>query len=516
VELTKELAPALAPELQEAFYRTLAAILQLVVARRLQIDLRALSSGTATRTTNDGGYVLNSVVYEAATSGLLRDVALQPASLLADLRSILESGDEADFVRFDTQFLGDQLRPDLVREHFADPARRVLLDVKIAEGEHLLRGASPITWAIELLDDPVQDILLVAPRLTRGTFDGHGLFPHVQHRAADPSAAAMPVRLLLAETPSPTGSEEDAFVAARLRQLADAGVRIRRAPKVIEAVATSRWHIAARRGPNYAALGGVWLAGATQRAELRFGPQWFAEGTPVEADAASAKNAWNTLNTWWEGGHEVQAKDLDRPNVGGPHVVLVAPNLAGKQHCIPSALLTHHFHAEGGLPGLGKVTRLVYSDRYVAHSAMSLFYLRDLLNAFDFAPGAQALVRSHGGDSKGKAFDLSKLFTADFIPPALDGATSAAACTRIRDQLAPKLTVMFKTAADLPHPRKLMVEFAEGSKLKSLVVRFDHGLSWAKILTKKGQKWPDAPAISKETHAVIWRDKALAGEPGWL
>jgi hypothetical protein len=517
VELSNEFAPRLRDAAEEeAFNLTLAAVLQLVIARRLQVDLRALASTVATRQTVQGGYAQNAVVYEKANSGLLADVSLQPAAVLGELRALLESGDDADFVRFDTQFLGARLRPDLLRAHFADPERQKLLELRLDTGERLLRGASAVTWSVELLEDPAQALILAAPALRASSFDAGGLLPHVRHRAADPAAAGTPVRLLVAVPPEPGRGEEEALAAARLRQLIESGVQVRKAPALREQFSATRWHLASRRGATHAALGGVWAPGAHEPLDARFGPRWFAEGTPVEADRDAASTAWQRLDGWWAAAQEISLKDLEKPTSDGPKVVLVPQGVSAKPSCVPSALLAREFQDEGGLPGLGQVTRLVYSDRYAACSALSLYYLRDLLAAFNYASGARAVIRTHGGDLNGRSHDPAKLFTVDYIPPALDDATSAAACTAIRKVLEPRVAVEFKTAQDLPHPRKLLVEFASGSRLRSLVVRFDHGLAWARVMTRKGQKWPDAPAVSKETHAVIWRDKGLKGETGWL
>jgi hypothetical protein len=514
LELAGELVPNFAdPKETEAFYLTLASIAQLAASRCLQVDLRALSSGVSTRRTGTT-HTFDAVVYEGATSGLLRQLAEDPAVLVAELRRLLESENQADFVRFDTQFLREQLRPDLVREHFATEQRKALLEFHVeTEGVKILRGRGPSLAVIELLDDPAMAVGFVADALASDAFEQEGLLPHVRHRAANPAAKGVPVRLLMGEIPKTTGGPEETLFATKLRRLVEDGVAVRRVAKGPGALGALKWHVVASKGEERSAIGGVWSGKAKEVPRTRFGSEWLDGALPVEAVGEEAKKASVEFEKLWAEATDIKPADLEPKPIEKTTIVSVKAGSASPADWHPKKLLDRALQVEGGLAGIGAVTRLLYVDRYIARGTVPMYFLKELLAGFKYAPEAMVVVRSQAADpDSGSPLSVSEIFSKRIFNLKL--GSSASMQKWCITQLASLVAVQFDLATDLPHARKLLVEFAVGSKLKTLKVCFDQGLDWMRTTTKYGS-WSQGSFIAGETQVVILRDHALAGEGGW-
>jgi DEAD/DEAH box helicase domain-containing protein len=519
LELSGELEPKLADQENEPFFVTLAAIAQLAASRCLQVDLRALSSGVASRKI-PGGHTYDAVVYESATSGLLRQLAVDPGVLLKELRRLLESENQADFIRFDTQFLREKLRPDLVKAHFnAEHRKRLLEFTGESAGVRVLRGRSPRLAAIELLGDPALSVGMAADALATDAFEsGDGLLRNVRCRAVNPAAKALPVRLLLSELPRSSGSPEEAFLASKLKRLIEDGVEVRRAGKEVAAkLAVFRWHVVGRKADDRLALGGIWAGERKEAVGSRFGSCWLDGAMPVEAEGVEAARAVETFDALWVASAEVAAKDLEPRAVERVSVLSVAQGSRIQAECDPRMLLNKALEADGGIAGVGQVTRLLYLDRYVAGSTLGLYLLKQLLAAFNYAPQAQGKVISleppPDVDHKPVLSSVNILSSRIFNLHQSNSASVRSWCV---NQLGSKLKLAFDVSPsiDLPHPRKLLIEVAAGGRLKTLKVCFDHGLDWMRTESVKGPV-VQGPFIAGETHIVVFRDQSLAGELGW-
>ena len=516
VELGGDLAPRLVDsEARDAFYATFAAVLQLVAARCLQVDLRTLASSVVTRKTVDG-FAFDAVVYESATSGLLRHLADKPATVVEELIRLLKSGRLADFVRFDTQFLGRKLRPDLVRDHFLSEKVLALLKLRENPGVRELRGRGPVLAAIELLDDPGQLVGLVANQLTTEAFEPHALMPHVRARAVEPRTRNLPPKLLLAATPRAAGGVvEESLAAAQVKRLIEDGVLVRRAAKPDGAtVAAFPWHVIARKGNACVAIGGLQSGSSGEVPSPRFGARWLDRHLPVEALKDEAQKAVEEFEKLWARGEDVKAADLEPKRLEKTSVVVVRQNSRVPADTSPRRLLDRALADFGGLAGCGQVQKLVYIDRYVVRSSAGLFFLRDLLSGLKFVPQAVATIRSHAAENDGRPILPAQQLLGKSRPWNLNAQNSESVQKWVTSGVAGSVAVKFEIADGLPHARKLLIEFAFGGQVKSLKVCLDQGLDWVRSEAIRGP-WTTGPFVANETQVVVSVDQPVTSELGW-
>jgi hypothetical protein len=516
VELGGELVPKLTEPVEvESFYGTLAAVLQLVAARCLQVDLRALSSAVATRKVPEG-FVFDAVVYESSTSGVLRFLAEKPAVLVEELLRLLRKGRLADFVRFDTQFLGTRLKPDLVRAHFTSAKVEALLKLGQRPDIHELRGRGPLLATIELLEDAAQSITLVTDRAAPDAFEQHALMPHVRARVVAPRTQRVPVRLLIGECPAPDAPDvEEALAAAKLKRLIEDGLQVRRVKEAdASSLVASRWHVVARKGESFSAIGGLEVPQASADVAPRFGPRWLDRQLPVEAAPDEAKRAFEHVDALWTRAVELRPSDLEPRRVERTRVRVVKQGSRAAVDTVPRRLFDSALSDLGGLTGCGAVSRLVYADRYVVRGSMPMYFLRDVLTALTYSPDAKVIVRAFAPEEDGRPALTARQLLERPRPVNLNPSSSDAMRRWLTKELEAKARVEFEIRDSLPHSRKLLIEFAPGGKVKTLKLSLDQGLDWVRTESIRGP-WTAGPFVANETQVVACVDQPLAGEAAW-
>ncbi|WP_164021086.1 DEAD/DEAH box helicase [Pyxidicoccus trucidator] len=518
LRLTKEFRPAVLPNEEEAFFHTLAAYLQLVAARRLQIDPRTLHAAVATwqdaslSNGHDGVSAREAIVYETSGSGMLRHLMDDPVALLRDVVAMLEKDNEAQIIRFDTQFLAARgmLRVDLLRAHFLDPARKMLLDAANPLEKHkaaVLRGRGPLLAAIELVEDTGSELGLQAAEIAGDALAAGGLLRTVKRRALD-SEKHVP-RLLLSRLPDASGkNDEDAVVAVHLRRLIESDVHIRVAAAADrKALGEDVWQVFSNGPTRAAAIGGVQTTGSDGP---RFGSAWLDGCAPIEAKPEAAKEAWSRFAERWGRGQPVTVDDLTPKSPNACPLVEIAKGVINPDLVYAWRLLRSHI---GDLNQLGKVTRLAYNDRHLGKSAIAMWMLGELLQRFAYAPNAKGMIwtrETEGYDGQAKTSD--ELFKLKKAPGNLGPKQSEMLAKWCSVEAGKKgLGLRFERRFELEHPRKLVIEFAPGGKHSSLKVLFDSGLDWAECKSVVGP-WTQGPFQARTTHMSIYVDLPVGDE----
>jgi hypothetical protein len=512
LRLTKEFRPAVRQDEQEAFFHTLAAYLQLVAARRLQVDPRTLHAAVATwqGATPGNGHESRSereaVVYETNGSGMLRHLMDDPVALLREVVAMLETDNEGKIIRFDTQFLAARgmLRVDLLRAHFLDPAREMLLDAANPLEKHgavALRGRGPMLAAIELVEDTSAELGLQAAEIAGDALEAGGLLCAVQRRVLAPGKHVP--RLLLSRLPDASGkNDKDAVVAMHLRRLIESGVHIRIAAAADrKALGEDVWQVLSNGPARAAAIGGVQTTGGD---DPRFGSAWLDGCASIEAKPEAAKEAWSRFAERWGRGQPVTVDDLTPKSPNARPLVEVAKGMSNPDLVHAWRLLRSRL---GDLNQLGRVTRLAYNDRHLGKSAIAMWMLGELLQRFTYAPDAKGKIwtrEAEGYDGSAKTSD--ELFKLKKAPGNLGPKQSEMLAKWCSVEAGRKgLGLCFERRFELEHPRKLVIEFAPGGKHSSLKVLFDSGLDWAECKSVVGP-WTQGPFQTRTTHMSIYVD----------
>ncbi|AGC45648.1 DEAD/DEAH box helicase [Myxococcus stipitatus DSM 14675] len=518
LRLTKEFRPTVLPNEEEAFFHTFAAYLQLVAARRLQIDPRALHGAVAMwqdanpRNGHDGGSAREAVVYEPSGSGMLRHLMDDPVALLRDVVTMIEKKDEAQIIRFDTQFLAARgmLRVDLLRAHFLDPARKMLLDAANPIEKHraaALRGRGPMLAAIELVEDTGSELGLQATEIAGDALEAGGLLRSVLRRVLD--AEKHVPQLLLSRLPDASGkNDEDAVVAVHLRRLIESGMHIRiAAPADRKVIGEDVWQLLSIGPTRAAAIGGVPTTGSEGP---RFGSAWLDGCIPIEAKPEAAKEAWSRFAERWGRGQPVTVADLTPNSPNARPLVEIAKGVVNPDLVYTWRLIRSQL---GELNQLGRVTRLAYNDRHLGKSAIALWMLGELLQRFAYAPNAEGKIwtrAAEGYDGQTKTSD--ELFKLKKAPGNLGPKQSEMLAKWCSVEAGKKgLDLRFERRFELEHPRKLVVEFAPGGKHSSLKVLFDSGLDWAECKSVVGP-WTQGPFQTRTTHVSIYLDLPVGND----
>ncbi|CAM4373211.1 DEAD/DEAH box helicase [Corallococcus exiguus] len=512
LRLTKEFRPAVQPAEAEAFFHTFAAYLQIIVARRLQVDPRTLHAAVATwQDANPSGgrnwvSEREAVVYEPSGSGMLRHLMDDPVALLSDLVEMLDKNDEAKIIRFDTQFLAARgmLRVDLLRTHFLDPARRMLLSAANPLEKHkaaVLRGRGPMLAAIELVEDTSSELGLQAAEVAGDALEAGGLLRAIQRRVLCSEKHAP--QLLLNSLPDASGKDDDtAVVAVHLRRLIEGGVHLRVAAVADRgALREDVWQVLSNCPTGAAAIGGIQTAGGDGP---RFGSAWLDGCTPVEAKPEAAKEAWSKFAERWGRGQPVTVEDLTPKSPNARPLVEIAKGVINPDVVFAWRLLRSQL---GDLNQLGKVTRLAYSDRHLGKSAIAMWMLGEVIQRLAYAPKAAGKIWTREAEGyDGQAKNVDELFRLKKAPANLGPKQSKMLAEWCSGEAGKKgLGLQFERRFELEHPRKLVIEFAPGGKLRSLKVLFDSGLDWAECKSVVGP-WTQGPFQSRTTHMSIYVD----------
>ncbi|MBL0215407.1 MAG: hypothetical protein IPQ07_16165 [Myxococcales bacterium] len=359
----------------------------------------------------------------------------------------------------------------------------------------------------------------MAPELSLAAFEGNSVMPRVRHRAVDPEGKGVPVRLLLGKVPGTAGSQEETLLASKLRQLMVDGVEVRQvAPSEVVALGASRWHVLAKKGGAFSALGGIWSGESKEQPDTRFGESWLSGALSVEATVEEAKKASNWFDGLWASSTALQAANLEPKATERVTVIEVPYQSKVAHHANPKLLLENAFAKEGGLQGLGKVTRLVYVDRYVPRSLLGLHSLEQILGALQYVSGAAAKVvcqrpelDGYGGATLRSAEQILTSSTENNLLETDSSVMQQWAVSRLKN----KVSLAFSMDGYVPHRRKLLVQFAPDARYKTLKVLFDQGLDWMKRPRHAFGPVLAGPFVPGETHIVITRNDPLEKEERW-
>ena len=535
VRLLGDLAPqGLNTQSEEGFYLTFAVLLLQVAARRLQVDPRTFQPLVGTwRRYDTEGFRREAVLYEESGSGMLERLQEHAIDMIRDVVDLLEMGDEADFIRFDTQFLASQgqLRLDLLRQHFSsEKCRQILSGVNLFEkhGLEMLRHQSLRRAAFESIDDWSRDLAMQTPFLGEdfsenesvpGSRGERGLMDVVMARQKRHSVNN--VRLLLGRLPFQDPANTDELRLARqLFLLIEAGLQVRILPSLLDEGV--QWPFLSRKTGTTQALSNLEsIVGFQEEIRAPLGGEWLSTATPVRARTSKADEEWHRFEERWNAAEEPLPEQVwQEPSRGSAHqnwnYVLVP---AGKTE--PNFInLPTFLETEGGLEdlrSLGQVQRILYLDRYVIRGTIPMWNLRQLLLGFSYADHAQGHIVTLEDRNAPQVFrDLSADEWYDMHN--VDQALPLSAMTRIQEDcqqalLENGLHLHFDISPDYrtPHTRKLLVEFAPGSQLDSLKITFDHGLDW--MQTARGKTfWRKHGLKTQNCEVYIFRNPDLEAE----
>lgn len=421
------------------------------------------------------------------------------------------------FIQFDTQFLAIQhkLRLDLVRAHFAEGKRRVLLREPDAIQEHGARGlrtCSPRSAVLGMVDDPNAEVFLVTPKLSRQAFDKEGVFRALKQQMAK-NGNLDRIHVLVNRCPSPTGPEGEALLAWHLAGLVREGLDVR----VATGLEGQPWRALCRRRGGVEAIGGLQVDEGkfVPFCGEDFGPSWLSQGVAVElAEGGDGPLLWSEFESRWASGTSVQVANLVPPD-DKIRVVQIRQGATDLASTDLQSLLEGSLWPLGDL---GQVEAMGYVDRYAMRSPVAMLRLKQLLDLFRFAPGAEAFVLSLGPSQ-----DLSPSPSAENLlkhsrPSNLSEPQAMVLRTWIQGQLEGKVQIAYPLPdlhagrrLFLRHPRKLLIRFAPGGRLSTLKVVFEHGLDWVRPVPGTGP-WPQRDLVADETHIVILRNHRLEDE----
>lgn len=527
LRLLGDFIPKLQPGDEETFYMTLAICLHQVVCEKLQVDPRALKPTVGTWHVNAAGetpemFGREAVIYDESGSGMLAHVAADGGAIVKEIIDFVASRTDLDLIAFDTQFVAmeGKLRLDLVRAHLLDPARRARIEAPAVYeqmGGIPLRGVSIRSATRALLVDGRAEVALWASAIAADAFERDAILRAAHLRAV--RGGGQPVRLLLGSAPRPSGGTVDeAFVAGRLRLLLAEGVEVRTAPGGFGKLGQSPWQVLSQdlHGPR--ALGGAVTQDGGKRVVAPGGPSfgrtWLDGAMSLEAKPDAAKAAWAAFEETWAKGRKLVAEELEAKPVSGVEFVPIKQGATDDRSTIPQVLLASKL---GDLKKLGRVTRLVYVDRYVVRSAVAMWRLGDLLRRFDYAKDARGFVLALPAEERGDSRPADELLKDTRVPSNLgrrEAENMAEWCCKYVASVG--LTLGFQQRGHdkgihMRHPRKLLLQFEPGGALRTLKVLFEHGLDWAPPVPGKGL-WVQRPLRAEETHVVMLRDHQLEDE----
>jgi DEAD/DEAH box helicase domain-containing protein len=513
VRLLGDLAPAGVTD-EEAFFMTLAICLQQVAADTLGVDRRVIKPTIGTyRDRTEKGYGREAVLYDETCSGMLAHLAEDSTSLVRAAIDLAIHAADTDFIQFDTQFLAmeGKLRIDLVRAFFLEPGRaQAIREPEALASFHArpLRGAGPITAARQLLQD-ASDLLFIAPELSPDAFHKDGVLRAAQ--VALPAGTRSPLRFLLGHLPSPSGGSDDAVLAAKLAGLVRDGVLVRTCP----IPADLPWRVVADVYGSVRAIGGVVSKAKKLGPDVRpaLGPDWLHDSLAIEP-REHGQAIREQVQRLWDAAKTV---DVTRFEPAPRSNVCYVPIGQGATDAASTNLRVILENELGPIGSLGEVVQIAYVDRYVRRSPVAMVELASLLDLFTYHKGARGLVQSEGGSKDATTTrTVDDIFRDSWPGKNLSEHEAASFGMWLQTSFKGRLKIEYRGADSMPrsflrHPRKLLVKFGAGGKMRVLKVAFEHGLDWARPSGGRCS-WRQQGRRADETHIVIVRDYDLSLE----
>jgi ATP-dependent helicase YprA (DUF1998 family) len=509
------------PDAMRSFYLSLAICLQIEAARRLNVDSRTLSATVATYERSDQQPGFEAVLYDSSASGMLSHLDEAPLELMRDVLDLLENGQFADFVQFDTQYLiehGD-LRIPWLRNHLVeDAARRALIRASAGTLYHRedatpLRGESPRMAAQRMFEEPGMEIALQAIAIEESAFERGQLLRALLARAIGQASAAR-ARILIAAKPELGASPEQLLLAKRLQDLMDSGVEIRLARG--QDIDGCIWGILGRSPRKSRALGCMQMTGAGEAAvwnRAAFGREWLRGGIHLISRSQTAADlAWLEFDERWERGLPLSSEALTPAAAANRQWIFTIANGSRVREDTSIEALLQERTGLGSLREFGCVLRLQYNDRFVGRSAMAMWLLDRLLGLFEYAPGAQAIVYCFNAkdDTMSIGRSAEQILSMDRLPRDLDRETAKQFEKWCKQRSAKRdLQLHFEHGREdrIRHQRKLVVEFEPGGRVGCMMVLFEHGLDWIRPVPSRDKRpWTEQPMQAEETHLAILLD----------
>jgi hypothetical protein len=524
VRLGGDLAPDTAQLAErESFYLSLAVCMQQVAADMLAIDPRTLHPAVAAHWDGAGATGLEAVIYDTSGSGLLAHLDESPLELMRKICELLATRELAEFVQFDTQFLVEQGVLDIpgLRRHFVeDPARctRLMRGSALFEREEAVpvRGRTPRMVAQRLIDDGSREIALQASRIAETAFEPGQVLRAVWGRAIRAEPGAAPVRVLIGQVPEAGVDPGQVLLSARISQLVEHGVEVRRYLPVPGAspLDAACWSVLARSPHGVHALGGVTTEGDALRAwtGASFGHGWLEEGIAIEnKSSAAAELAWDEFEERWSHAAPVTI-DMLRPRGENRQWVLVIRGGDRSPEGTDIATILQDRTGLGPLRDLGRVASLTYHDRYVERSAVATWMLARVLALFEYTGGAQGTVRCLEARSDCLPIDkpVREIFRLRMPPDNLDRETAKRFrtwCEQEAGKHGLALHFWHGREREIGHQRRLEVSFAPGGRVSRMVVLFDHGLDWVRPISGSDRRpWTEQGMVAEASHIVVLLD----------
>lgn len=521
VRFAGALAPQLpTPEDEDDVFQTLAACMLQVAANKLAIDSRSLHATIGTWRDDAGVTHREAIIYEPDGSGLLAALDEDPLSLVRDTVALLDHGDDATFIRFDTQFLvaENRFRLTELRAHFSDPIRQELLAQDLADdarGTRILRGRRWQKAVVDLFDDAARSVALQTARITEASLDQTSTLRMALVRAI---RRVGPTRLLLGAVPDVSSVPgPELLVVAHLRRLIEDGVDVRVAADEDRGeIDSSAWAIVSTGPLGPMALGRRRpTTGSAQAPALD--PGWLRGAVPVEATTERAQQENDAFEARWERGATVTLESLTRASADQLSFVHIREGDSRAEATYPPRIFAD---ALGNVAALGLVEQIAYVDRYVQTTSVSLWQLYQVLQSFSYAPQARARIMCWPNEinRRNPHRDAQDLFQTKRALGSLNPTEAGRAFTHVRGLLRSKIGDVRivehqpnSGASGMRHPRKLLVKFAAGGALSTLKVLFDKGLDWAWPQSGNGP-WPAQSFRAAESHIIFLRDPDLTLE----